>query len=491
MLYPVSREQVAEIYVATFNRAPDQAGLVYWSTHADFKTIEPIAESFFYQKETQLLYPDTMDNSEFVNEIYNNLFNRDAEPAGLTYWVNALDSGTASRANMIISIVNGAQGMDQKTLDNKTEVGLYFAQNGKTLSIAQAYEVMVDVTSQGSTVDRAMDMIDNWGGGTSTIFLTTVIDVIEGYDNSMTIQGIVDTAAPENTTLNAGDIIDGGAGNDILKVFFTGGISTTTYISNMTNVETLMIEACITGDCPSSDQELNLSGTTGLETIIVNSKANFTLTSTNDGTASLIDGSTSSGELTILGGVVAVEGSTILGGTVNDTIDLSSAPSSSNNEITGGKGGDDITASSGKDIFHYAYSEDTGTIETKVDDNFFHYTHSSMETADTISSFETGRDKISFEGMGPGNSQNFNKAASETSNFIDAISAANAVTAYFVLDDEGEVIGTGSTGIVYSYQYDGGKTGYLFMDSDNDGLVDQWIVLAGLDAADFNFGDIA
>ena len=79
-----TKESVTKLYVATFNRAPDQAGLVYWSTHADFKTIEPIAESFFYQEETQLLYPNTMDNSEFVNEIYNNLFNRDAEPAGFS-----------------------------------------------------------------------------------------------------------------------------------------------------------------------------------------------------------------------------------------------------------------------------------------------------------------------------------------------------------------------------------------------------------------------
>lgn len=493
MLYPVSREQVAEIYVATFNRAPDQAGLVYWSTHADFKTIEPIAESFFYQEETQLLYPNTMDNSEFVNEIYNNLFNQDAEPAGLAYWVNELNSGITSRANMIISIVNGAQGMDQKTLDNKTEVGLYFAQNGKTLTIAQAYEVMVDVTNQDPSVVKALSMIDNWSGGSGGIELTTAIDIIDPYDSSDIINGIVDTDAPENSTLNTGDIIDGGGGNDTLTVKILSGSSLTTnvYIPHMSNVEELAIESA------ADNVTLDLSGTTELDTITLNAtEGKLTLTSSNEGTAKLIDGSDSTGELTILGGVVAVDGSTILGGTANDTIDLSSAPSSSINEITGGKGGDDITASNGKDILYYADFGDTGTIESEVaSDGVITYTYSSMETADTISNFASGSDQISFEVLAPGNTDNFAKGAKETSGFHDALKASydDVGELHFTIDPiTGDITDAfvTSTGVVYSYQYDGGKAGYLFIDSDNDGLVDQWIILAGLDAADFNFGDI-
>ena len=42
---PVTRTEVTEIYVATFNRAPDEAGLDYWVV-ANL-TIEEIAASFF------------------------------------------------------------------------------------------------------------------------------------------------------------------------------------------------------------------------------------------------------------------------------------------------------------------------------------------------------------------------------------------------------------------------------------------------------------
>ena len=52
----VTREQVAELYVATFNRAPDAEGLDYW-VNASGLTIEGIAQSFFDQPETQAKYP--------------------------------------------------------------------------------------------------------------------------------------------------------------------------------------------------------------------------------------------------------------------------------------------------------------------------------------------------------------------------------------------------------------------------------------------------
>ncbi|MDX9963589.1 putative metal-binding motif-containing protein [Desulfobacter postgatei] len=67
------RTQVAKLYVATFNRSPADAGLEYW-TNSSF-TIEMIAESFFDQPETQTLYPAENTDTEFVQAIFNNLFN--------------------------------------------------------------------------------------------------------------------------------------------------------------------------------------------------------------------------------------------------------------------------------------------------------------------------------------------------------------------------------------------------------------------------------
>ncbi len=477
MLYTLSREEIAEIYVATFNRAPDSYGLIYWVNQSGM-TIEQVAASFFDQTETKELYPDTLNNTEFVNTIYNNVFDRDADPEGLAYWVDALDSGSVSRSNMIIAVVNGATNVDQIILDNKTEVGLYFAQNGANLTIDQAYEVMEDVTVDVDSVADALYQVDVWSEEVApkpippgtTMDLTTAIDIIEGSDINSVINGIVNTDSPEESTLNIGDVIDGGGGEDILKVVITGNSSISTYIPNMSSVETLIVEVTA-----GVNQRLDLSGTTGIEKITIESQADFTLSSSLDGTASLIDGSTSIGNLTILGGVVAVDGSIIIGGLADDTIDLSTALGTSINEVTGGEGADKLTASSGIDTFKYANTGDTG-----ID----------METADIITSFLTGTDKISFEGIAPGSDENFNKAETATSSFATAKIAADAAFSEEILDEEGNPIGTTAGIVVYSYQYDGGKTGYLFIDSDADGSADQVIVLAGLDVDGLNSEDI-
>jgi hypothetical protein len=69
----VTLAEVTKLYVATFNRAPDAAGINYWANSG--MSIENIAQSFFDQPETQTLYPSGTANSSFVNSVYDNLFN--------------------------------------------------------------------------------------------------------------------------------------------------------------------------------------------------------------------------------------------------------------------------------------------------------------------------------------------------------------------------------------------------------------------------------
>lgn len=433
-LYTISRAQVAEIYIATFDRAPDTYGLIYWTEKSGL-TIEEIAESFFGQPETKAKYPDAMDNTQFVKTIYNNVFDRDADPAGLAYWVDELNSGSIDRADMIIAIVNGAFGTDQIILDHKTEVGLYFAENGEDLTIDQAYEIMQDITVAPTSVTEALQKIDGWAMSGPITDLTIYIDHIEGSDIDSMINGLVDTASSEKTTLNAEDIIDGGGGSDTLKVKVIGGGDTYTTIAHMSNVEKLMIDNAAT-----ADQTFDLSGTSGLESIVITGSGNLTLTSSEAGSAKVIDGSVSTGNLTIKAGVISTSGAT----------------------ITGGSGVDNMTAGAGQDIFKFAKSGDTGI---------------TLETADSIISF-AGADKISFNGMAAGNSINFDKAGAEVASFDIAKIAAEKA---FANED---------TEVVYSYQSDG-KDGYLFVDRESDGTADEVVILVGLGLDDIVFGDIA
>jgi len=136
---------VTRLYIANFDRAPDADGLKYWVEESGL-FLEEIAMSFFEQPESIAKYPSGYTNEEFIKSIYQNLFNREPDTAGLAYWQNTLDQNLMPRSLFILAVTNGATGDDKKILDNKTKVGLAFASAGAT-NIDQAYTLMQNVTA--------------------------------------------------------------------------------------------------------------------------------------------------------------------------------------------------------------------------------------------------------------------------------------------------------------------------------------------------------
>jgi hypothetical protein len=189
----VTKQEVTEIYVATFNRAPDAEGLDYWVNDSfdGNPTIDQIAMSFFDQEETRALYPEGNTDEDFVTSIFNNLYNRDPDADGLAYWTgdDGLGGGMA-RSVMIQAVKNGATGTDAEIIANKAEVGLYYAD---TLELTAGDFSLEDVTDDDATVTtakaRAEEGVepepepDDEGLSFDLIEETTVNDT-SGYDTS-------------------------------------------------------------------------------------------------------------------------------------------------------------------------------------------------------------------------------------------------------------------------------------------------------------------
>ncbi len=155
-----TKENVTKLYVATFNRAPDAAGLNYWVTKSGLN-LESIAKSFFDQPETQETYPPESSTEDFVKAVYENLFNRASEQAGLDYWVAELDSGRIAKSVFIQAVINGAQntiefGNDATILSNKTIVGLSFVQAGLE-NVDDAKIIMANISDDKSSIISALD----------------------------------------------------------------------------------------------------------------------------------------------------------------------------------------------------------------------------------------------------------------------------------------------------------------------------------------------
>lgn len=148
--------------------------------------------------------------------------------------------------------------------------------------------------------------------------LTAGLDLVAGGAGDDTVVGVVDLQTPANSTLNAADNINGGAGSDTLKITTQGttAIADATNGAAISNVETVEIRAVSTAGVTLSGA--NLPGVT----LINNNLSTDALTLTNlaDTTAIQVTGNgvatngattatylaaATSGELTIAGGVTA------------------------------------------------------------------------------------------------------------------------------------------------------------------------------------------
>jgi hypothetical protein len=129
-----TQSDLAELYTAFFNRAPDSAGLAYWVNQLNAGTISlnQIAKNWVEsQPEGQAKYPAGMTTTDFVNAIYGNVLSRTSDTDGLAYWKAQLDAGTISRDTFVATVINGAKSntsaqgkADAALLSNKATVGI-------------------------------------------------------------------------------------------------------------------------------------------------------------------------------------------------------------------------------------------------------------------------------------------------------------------------------------------------------------------------------
>ena len=86
------RAKLIQFYIAFYNRAPDPEGLAFWQSACDAGlSLNAIADLFVPQAETLAVYPFLANPTEegvrtFLQAVYQNLFNRELDDAGETFW---------------------------------------------------------------------------------------------------------------------------------------------------------------------------------------------------------------------------------------------------------------------------------------------------------------------------------------------------------------------------------------------------------------------
>jgi len=156
---------------------------------------------------------------------------------------------------------------------------------------------------------------------------------------------------------------------------------------------------------------------------------------------------------------------TLLGGAGNDIIAGGSGSDTLNGQsgldtLVGGTGRDSMNGGTEADIFKFAFG-DTTTVST---------------TIDVITDFTTGSDKIDLDFVNGGiSAAAYSEGLIATNSFTDALASAQAML-------------SGGKSVAFVA---GSTDGWLFWDTNGDGVIDQSILLKGVGSlGGFDFTDI-
>ena len=132
---------VQKLYIAYFSRPADAAGLDYWvkAVGSNPNALQEASAAFATSKEYRDTYAG-LDNRAKVMEVYDNLFSRAGDTAGVDYWTNLLNSNKVTIDNMVTEIAKGAQGnYDGVILNGKVSAAAVFTERLDLPSEKTAY----------------------------------------------------------------------------------------------------------------------------------------------------------------------------------------------------------------------------------------------------------------------------------------------------------------------------------------------------------------
>jgi len=123
-------DTVQKIFIGYYQRPAAPGGLIYWAgrLNASGGNLTEIIEAFANSGESQALYGiiNSSNISTVVNSIYQALFCRSAEAAGLSYYVNGFNSGQYTPATIMLNVLYGAQNEDLQSVNNKVTASNLF-----------------------------------------------------------------------------------------------------------------------------------------------------------------------------------------------------------------------------------------------------------------------------------------------------------------------------------------------------------------------------
>jgi len=271
---------VEKLYIAFYQRPADPAGLLYWSQFIDGANgnAAAVVNSFATSAEAVALYGGKTP-VQAVTAIYQALFNRAPDTAGLNFYANGVASGQFTLGSVALNVLNGATGSDAIAIANKLSIATSFTQqvDGRQLSdpnfglgssasfnvtynstnVAAARTILAGVTADPATVLTSSgvttalqgialptDPIVSQSSTSFTLTPGTDVATANSFFASQTFFN-VDGKGP---TLNTGDRLTGTAGrtdNSLYVTDLTAGVANNNIPAGvtLTNIQNVILNS--------------------------------------------------------------------------------------------------------------------------------------------------------------------------------------------------------------------------------------------------------
>lgn len=354
----VHTEAIQKLYLAYFNRPADYEGLAHWEKVLNLSNgnLDLVSSTFAQSQEFKTL-TQGQTHEQIINQIYKNLFNREAEPGGMAFWAARLDEGTFTVDQIVKVIADSAsdtEAKDRSTYTNKVSAATAFTAELDAVLEILGYSgssanglagIWLSTISDAASLAYALEpenlketvRIITESGITPPPpkLLTKGVDTLEGTWSNDVFQGTVSTD-PAFHTLDAQDTINGGGGTDTLRILGESGSLTLPKLNGVEHVS-------LTNRSTSGDLVLALGTSSGVASISGYGTGRLTIDlSSHDGAAMRVTG-----------------------GQGNDTLAASMGTNARADELDGGLGDDilfagsngaRLTGGAGKDQFVLAPS---------------------------------------------------------------------------------------------------------------------------------------
>jgi len=153
---------IAQTYLGILTRDADVGGFEAWlgALLAGISR-QQIVQGFLVSGEFQSRFGSNLTNGQFVERMYNNILLRPSDPGGLNGWVQALNSGQLTRAQVALVFLDSGEFQSLSASQNRVDISLLYFDMLQRNPDAGGFSAWVGVLNAGVPLTSVIDVFLN------------------------------------------------------------------------------------------------------------------------------------------------------------------------------------------------------------------------------------------------------------------------------------------------------------------------------------------